>query len=60
MKTKEYTLEEITRKLHADGYEFTTMVSCEDANTTYVCLDMLIPPTRLVFRNDIYVGWYNP
>lgn len=30
--------------------------SCEDHNTTYICL----PFIRLVFREGKYVGWYRP
>lgn len=29
--------------------------SCEDKDTTYVCLPFNI---RLIFRNKRYVGWY--
>jgi len=30
------------------------MTSCEDPNTTYLCL----PDIRLIFREGEYVGWY--
>ena len=30
--------------------------SCEDPNTTYICL----PFVRLVLRHGRYAGWYRP
>lgn len=35
---------------------FKKIRSCEDPNTTYVCLFGI----RLIFREGKYSGWYNP